>query len=203
MYYKQKGKRILDVILSISGLIILSPLFIMITICLYFLNTGKPLFTQRRPGKNEQIFTLVKFRTMTDKRDSFGNLLPDKQRITRFGSFLRKTSLDELPQLFNVFYGDMSLIGPRPLLIEYLPLYNKEQSRRHEIRPGITGWAQVNGRNSISWQQKFEYDVWYVDHVSFKLDIKIFYLTFVTVFSSKGINASEDKTMEMFTGNQN
>ncbi len=164
-------------------------------------NNGKPFFLQQRPGKNEKIFTVIKFKTMNDKKDENGNLLPDEERLTTIGKFIRKTSLDEIPQLLNVIKGDMSLVGPRPLLVEYLPLYNEFEKRRHEVKPGITGWAQVNGRNAISWQQKFEYDVWYVDHLSFGLDMKILFMTFVKVFKSEGINAAGSATMEKFKGN--
>ena len=158
-------------------------------------------FFQSRPGRNEVIFKVIKFKTMNDKKDDSGNLLPDAKRMTKIGNFVRSTSLDEIPQLLNVIRGDMSLIGPRPLLVEYLPLYNEKQKRRHEIRPGITGWAQVNGRNAISWQQKFEYDVYYVDNISFLFDLKILFLTIKKVFVSEGINASENETMEKFKGN--
>jgi len=158
-------------------------------------------FTQARPGKDERIFRVVKFKTMTDERDAEGNLLPDAQRLTKIGKFVRSTSLDEIPQLLNVIKGDMSLIGPRPLLVQYLPLYSERQKRRHEVRPGITGWAQVNGRNAISWQQKFEYDVWYVENMSFILDIKILLKTIYNVFKREGINSDTSATMEAFRGN--
>ena len=158
-------------------------------------------FLQERPGRNEKIFKVIKFKTMTDERDSAGNLLPDAQRLTKVGRFVRSTSIDELPQLINVLKGDMSFIGPRPLLIKYLPLYSSEQSRRHHVRPGITGWAQVNGRNAISWQQKFKYDVWYVDYLTFFLDVKIFFLTLKKVFIREGINSETSATMEPFNGN--
>lgn len=156
---------------------------------------------QKRPGKNGKIFKIIKFKSMTDERDNEGNLLPDTIRLTKIGKFIRSTSIDELPQLINVLKGDMSLIGPRPLLVEYLSLYNEGQSRRHDVRPGITGWAQVNGRNAISWQQKFEYDVWYVDHVSFKLDLRILLLTMRKVFQRDGISSRTSDTMDVFTGN--
>src|SRR5690606_16445280 len=169
--YKLVFKRILDFSFSLLGLTILSPIFILATFYLYLANQGKPFFFQKRPGKNGKIFRIITFKTMNDRTGSEGNLLPDADRLTPVGKFVRKTSLDEIPQLINVLKGDMSLVGPRPLLPEYLPLYNKEQARRHEVRPGITGWAQVNGRNAISWKQKFEYDVWYVDHLSFWLDL--------------------------------
>ncbi len=168
---------------------------------LFILNRGKVWFTQERPGKNGKIFTVVKFRTMTDQRDQHGNLLPDEKRLTTVGSFIRKTSIDELPQLFNVVKGEMSFVGPRPLLVEYLPLYNKDQQRRHHATPGITGWAQVNGRNTVSWPQKFAFDVWYVDNISFWLDIKILLLTVMKVFKAEGINSATSVTMEKFHGN--
>jgi undecaprenyl phosphate N,N'-diacetylbacillosamine 1-phosphate transferase len=173
----------------------------MVTISLYIANRGEPFFFQPRPGKNGKIFKVIKFKTMNDGKDANGNLLPDNERLTPIGSFVRKTSLDEIPQLLNVIKGEMSLIGPRPLLIQYLPLYNAHQARRHEVRPGITGWAQVNGRNSISWQQKFDYDVWYVDNVSFTLDLKILFLTLKKVFVQEGISADGHVTIEPFKGN--
>lgn len=194
-------KRILDFSCAIIGLLLLSPLFLIVTIGLYFANQGKPFFFQLRPGKNGKIFKIIKFKTMNDKKDIVGNLLSDDQRLTKIGKFVRKTSLDEIPQLLNVVKGDMSLIGPRPLLPEYLPLYDDVQKRRHEVKPGITGWAQVNGRNAISWQQKFEYDVWYVENVNFFLDIKILFLTLKKVFKSEGINANGSVTTEVFKGN--
>jgi undecaprenyl phosphate N,N'-diacetylbacillosamine 1-phosphate transferase len=194
-------KRVLDFSIAFIGLLLLSPLFIIIIIGLYFANEGKPFFFQQRPGKDEVVFKIIKFKTMNDKKDADGNLLPDAMRLTSIGSFVRKTSMDEIPQLINVLKGDMSLIGPRPLLLEYLPLYNEVQKRRHEVRPGITGWAQVNGRNAISWQQKFEYDVWYVTHLSFILDVKILFMTVKKVFISEGINAEGVATTERFKGN--
>lgn len=200
--YKHFFKWFFDLILSLTGFIILSPLFVVITIFLFFANRGKPFFTQHRPGKNAHIFKVIKFKTMNDKKDKNGNLLSDSERLTRIGEIVRKTSLDEIPQLLNVIKGDMSLIGPRPLLVEYLPLYNEEQARRHEVRPGITGWAQVNGRNAISWKQKFEYDIWYVDHISLPLDLKIFMMTILKVFKSEGISSCTNITMEKFTGNE-
>lgn len=200
--YKNYLKRFFDFIIALIGLILLSPIFIVVTIGLYFANQGKPFFFQKRPGKNEKIFRIIKFKTMNDRTDSEGNLLPDADRLTPVGKFVRKTSLDEIPQLINVLKGDMSLVGPRPLLPEYLPLYNKEQARRHEVRPGITGWAQVNGRNAISWKQKFEYDVWYVDHLSFWLDLKILLLTIKKVFVREGISQQGQATMEPFRGNE-
>lgn len=201
-YYKTGVKRLIDFLLSLTGLVAASPVFLVVTLLLAIANNGKPFFFQPRPGKNGRIFRIVKFKTMNDKRDASGNLLPDDQRLTPVGRFVRKTSLDEIPQLINVLKGDMSLIGPRPLLVEYLPLYSPEQSRRHEVRPGITGWAQVNGRNTISWNQKFEYDVWYVDHLSFMLDLKILILTIFKVFKSEGISQEGQATMEIFKGNQ-
>jgi lipopolysaccharide/colanic/teichoic acid biosynthesis glycosyltransferase len=199
--YKFFLKRIIDFSCAIIGLLLLSPLFVIVTIGLFFANQRKPFFFQFRPGTNGKIFKIIKFKTMNDKRNSEGNLLPDADRLTKIGSFVRKTSLDEIPQLINVFKGDMSLIGPRPLLPEYLPLYNEFQKRRHEVRPGITGWAQVNGRNTISWQQKFEYDVWYVENLNFFLDIKILFLTVKKVCKSEGINANGSATTEAFKGN--
>jgi len=173
-----------------------------VTVLLFITNNGKPFFFQDRPGKNEKIFKVIKFKTMTDERGRDGELLPDKKRLTTIGSFVRKTSLDEIPQLLNVIKGDMSLVGPRPLLVQYLPLYNKKQKRRHEVKPGITGWAQVNGRNTVGWQKKFEYDVWYVDHLTFLLDIKIIFMTIFKVFKSEGISADGQATMEEFKGNE-
>lgn len=199
--YKAFFKRTIDFSGALIGLLFLSPLFIVITIGLYFANQGKPFFFQIRPGKNERLFKIIKFKTMNDKKDKTGILLPDAERLTKIGSFVRKTSLDEIPQLINVFKGDMSLIGPRPLLIQYLPLYNEVQKRRHEVQPGITGWAQINGRNAISWQQKFEYDVWYVDNMSLLLDIKILFLTVKKVFVREGISQDGQATMEVFKGN--
>ncbi len=199
--YRSILKRLLDFSISFIGLLLLSPLFIIVTIVLAVANDGKPFFFQQRPGKGGRLFLLVKFKTMNDKKDRNGNLLPDDKRLTTMGKFVRKTSLDEIPQLLNVLKGDMSLIGPRPLLVEYLPLYNDFQKRRHEVRPGITGWAQVNGRNTLSWEQKFAYDVWYVDHLSFKLDVQILMKTFLKVFKAEGINSNTYATMEKFTGN--
>lgn len=180
---------------------ILSPFLLIITICLLVANNGNPFFIQARPGKNKKIFKVIKFKTMKDKKDMHGNVLPDADRLTKTGKFVRSTSLDELPQLINVLKGNMSLIGPRPLLVQYLPLYSEEQSRRHLVRPGITGWAQVNGRNAISWQQKFEYDVWYIDHFTFLLDIKIIWMTIKKVFIREGITSESSMTMEAFKGN--
>lgn len=199
--YAQFLKRGLDFCIAIFAIILLSPLVLFVTIGLAIANSGKPFFFQIRPGKNEKLFRIIKFKTMNDRRDPDGHLLPDEFRLTSIGKFVRKTSLDEIPQLINVIKGDMSLIGPRPLLPEYLPLYNKTQKRRHLVRPGITGWAQVNGRNALSWQQKFEYDVWYVDHLSFLLDLKIIGLTLLKVVKSDGIAQDGHVTMEAFKGN--
>ncbi len=199
--YSRYIKRFLDIILSGFALLCLSPIIIFLWIWLTFANKGAgALFFQERPGKDEKIFKVVKFKTMTDERDENGNLLSDEERLTKVGKFVRSTSLDELPQLWNVLKGDMSLIGPRPLLPQYLPLYSKEQARRHEVRPGITGWAQVNGRNAISWKKRFELDVWYVDNVSFLLDIKIIFLSIKKVFIREGINSATNATMEDFDG---
>lgn len=193
-------KRILDIILSLLCLIILSPLFLIISIMIY-IKLGRPIFfVHERPGKDGKIFRMIKFRTMLDMRDEDGNLLPNEKRHTEFGMMLRSTSLDELPELINVLKGDMSLVGPRPLLVEYLPLYNEEQARRHEVKPGITGLAQVNGRNTISWKEKFKYDVWYVDNFSLILDIKILFKTVIQVLKREGINQSDKVTMEKFKG---
>lgn len=200
--YKKFIKRFLDILFSLLGLIILSPLFLVIWVWLSIVNKGVgAFFLQERPGKNEKIFKLIKFKSMTDERDENGKLLPDAERLTSVGRFIRKTSIDELPQLWNVLKGDMSFIGPRPLLIQYLPLYNEKQHRRHEVRPGITGWAQVNGRNTISWEEKFNYDVWYVDHISLWLDIKIIFKTLQKVFKRDGISSKTSVTMEEFKGN--
>ncbi|MEO6141258.1 MAG: sugar transferase [Ginsengibacter sp.] len=199
--YSEFIKRLMDLILSLLGFIFLFPIFLIAWLLLIFLNKGKPFFFQARPGKNERIFKIIKFKTMNDKKDANGKLLPDENRLTAFGKFIRKTSMDEIPQLLNVIKGDMSLIGPRPLLVEYLPLYNEEQKRRHCVKPGITGWAQVNGRNAISWKKKFEYDVWYAKNLSFFLDVRIFFLTIKQVFKSEGINSATAVTMERFTGN--
>lgn len=200
--YKYFFKQFLDFIISLIGLIVLLPFILIIWVLLIMAN-GKSgaFFTQIRPGKGGLLFKVIKFKTMNDKQDQQGHLLPDNDRITTIGRFVRSLSLDELPQLINVLKGEMSLVGPRPLLIEYLPFYSQEQARRHEVKPGITGWAQVNGRNAISWKKKFEYDVWYVDNMSFWLDMKILYLTVKKVFVRDGINASENVTMEPFNGN--
>lgn len=198
--YQSFFKRIFDFVTALIGFIILSPIFIIVTVGLYFANAGKPFFFQLRPGQHGVIFKIIKFKTMNDKKDADGNLLSDAQRLTKIGSFVRKTSLDEIPQLLNVLKGDMSLIGPRPLLVHYLDLYSEFQNRRHEVKPGITGWAQVNGRNAISWEKKFELDVWYVDHISFVLDVKILFKTILKVVQSEGINAADAATIEPFDG---
>jgi lipopolysaccharide/colanic/teichoic acid biosynthesis glycosyltransferase len=198
--YKKFFKRFFDLTLSLVGFLVLSPVFIVVTILLFIVNKGKPFFTQSRPGKHERIFKIIKFKTMTDARDTNGNLLPDKKRLTKIGRFTRLTSIDELPQLINVLKGDMALIGPRPLRIHYLPLYSKIQMRRHEMRPGVTGWAQVNGRNNISWTEKFELDVWYVDHCSFILDVKIALLTIKKVLSREDISKTGEATTIPFNG---
>lgn len=193
-------KRILDIISSLLAIIILSPL-LAVTAVLVKTKLGSPvLFKQERPGKDEKIFTLMKFRTMTDERDESGELLPDEVRLTKFGKFLRSTSIDELPELFNILKGDMSVIGPRPLLVEYIPRYNEHQHRRHEVRPGLSGWAQVNGRNSISWEEKFDLDVEYVDNYSFAMDVKILFMTVLNVFKKEGISSETSATMEVFMG---
>lgn len=186
--YKNFFKRLIDFFAALFGLILLSPIFIIVTIALYFANQGKPFFFQARPGKNEKIFKIIKFKTMNDRKDENGDLLSDSERLTRMGAFVRKTSLDEIPQLINVLKGDMSLVGPRPLLVSYLELYDDFEKRRHEVRPGITGYAQVNGRNSIDWSTKFKYDVYYIDNISFILDLKILLQTVKNVLSSKDIN---------------
>ena len=198
--YKKGFKRLIDVTAAVLVLIFFSPLFIGVYLLL-MLSQNSAFFTQDRPGKNGKVFKLIKFKTMSDKRDAQGNLLPDAERLTKVGKWVRSTSLDELPQLINVLKGDMSLIGPRPLLIKYLPLYSETQKRRHEVRPGITGWAQVNGRNAISWDKKFEYDVWYVDHLSFLLDCKIVWRTIKKVIIREGISSDTSVTMEPFKGN--
>ena len=195
-------KRLIDFIIVFCILMIIWPILLLISIWLHFANKGTgTFFMQERPGKHGKIFKVIKYKTMTDERDENGNLLPDEKRLTKIGKFIRSTSIDELPQLINVLKGDMALIGPRPLLSQYLPLYSKEQARRHAVRPGITGWAQVNGRNAISWTKKFELDVWYVDHCSFLLDLKIIFLTIKKVFVREGISSDTSVTMEAFTGN--
>ncbi|KPH56017.1 undecaprenyl phosphate N,N'-diacetylbacillosamine 1-phosphate transferase [Helicobacter pullorum] len=200
--YKNLIKPILDFILAFLLIIIFSPIILIVAL-LIKLKLGSPiLFTQERPGLNGKIFRIYKFRTMSDERDSKGDLLSDELRLKGFGKFIRKSSLDELPQLFNVLKGEMSFVGPRPLLVEYLKLYNQEQAKRHNVKPGITGWAQVNGRNAISWEEKFKLDVYYVEHISFMLDCKILYMTFFKVLKRKDINSNTNITMEKFTGNQ-
>lgn len=199
--YKHFFKRLIDFILVLCVLLVIWPILLIITVWLHFANKGAgAFFTQDRPGKNGKIFKVIKYKTMTDERDAEGNLLPDAERLTKVGRFVRSTSIDELPQLINVLKGDMALIGPRPLLPQYLPLYSPEQARRHEVRPGITGWAQINGRNAISWTKKFEYDVWYVDHCSFLLDLKIVFLTIKKVFIREGISQEGQATMDFFNG---
>lgn len=196
-------KSIFDKTLALFLIILFSPIYIVVSLLIFF-KMGKPiLFRQKRPGYKEKIFGIYKFRTMTNEKDEFGNLLPDDKRLVGIGKFIRSTSLDELPQLFNVLKGEMSFVGPRPLLEEYLLLYNEKQKRRHDVKPGITGWAQVNGRNAISWEQKFDYDVWYVDNQSFLLDIKILWLTFLKVLKRSDISSSTSSTMEKFTGSKN
>ena len=200
--YKYFFKRLIDFIIVFCVLVVIWPILLIITLWLHFANKGAgAFFAQERPGKGGKVFKVIKFKTMTDERDADGNLLPDADRLTNVGRFVRSTSIDELPQLINVLKGDMALIGPRPLLVLYLPLYSKEQARRHDVRPGITGWAQVNGRNAISWTKKFELDVWYVDHCSFWLDVKIIFLTIKKVFVREGISQEGQATMEFFTGN--
>ena len=199
--YKHFIKYVIDFILALIGMIMISPFFLIITIILLIVNKGNAFFFQKRPGKNAHLFDLIKFKTMNDNRDKNGRLLPDTQRLTKFGKFIRSTSIDELPQLFNILAGDMSLVGPRPLLVKYLPLYNKKQARRHDVRPGITGWAQVNGRNAISWPEKFECDIYYVENISFALDIKILFLTVKKIFIKEGINSGPNVTMHTFSGN--
>lgn len=194
-------KPFFDRLTALIILIITSPVLVMTMILLAIANKGNIWFLQSRPGKDEKIFTVIKFRTMNEARNIQGELLPDEARLTGIGNIIRKSSLDELPQLFNVLKGDMSIVGPRPLLVEYLPRYNEEQKRRHLVKPGITGWAQVNGRNTISWPQKFAYDVWYVDHQSFGLDLKILFLTIAKVFKAEGISSTTSITMEKFKGN--
>ncbi len=198
--YRIFFKGVIDFGLALLLILIVSPVLFIAILCLLISNNGKVFFVQKRPGKNGKPFFLIKFKTMNDKGDKNGLLLPDSQRITRLGRIIRNSSIDELPQLFNILLGDMSLVGPRPLLMRYLPLYDDFQNRRHEVKPGITGWAQVNGRNSISWDQKFEYDVWYVDNLSFVLDVKIILRTFLKVIKRESINNSSSTTMEPFRG---
>ena len=200
--YKHFFKRFLDFWISLIALIIISPLLLIVTIWLHIANKGAgAFFFQERPGYKGKIFKVIKYKTMTDERDANGNLLPDEVRLTKVGSFVRSTSIDELPQLINVLKGDMALIGPRPLLVQYLPLYSKEQMRRHDVRPGISGWAQCHGRNKISWTEKFKLDVWYVDHLSLMTDLKVIFITIKKVLFREDINSDNDATMEDFTGN--
>lgn len=200
--YQKYVKRLLDFIISLLAVIILSPVFLVIAV-LVRIKLGKPvIFKQKRPGLNEKIFTLYKFRTMTNEKDFSGNLLPDRDRLTKFGRFLRSTSLDELPELINILKGDMSFVGPRPLLVQYLPLYNEHQRKRHNVKPGLSGWAQVSGRNAISWEEKFDLDVEYVNKVSFLFDLKIFFLTIKKVIMREGINQEGEATMEYFKGSK-
>lgn len=200
--YRDYIKRVLGFVLSFLAIICLSPLFLVVTIWLHFANKGAgAFFFQERPGKNGKIFKIIKYKTMTDERDATGKLLPDDQRLTKVGRFVRSTSIDELPQLFNVLKGDMALIGPRPLLVDYLPLYSREQARRHEVRPGITGWAQCHGRNTLSWSEKFSLDVWYVDHCSFLIDLQVILTTIKKVVVRDGISHEGQATMDKFNGN--
>ena len=200
--YASFFKRFFDFLISLVALIVLSPILLVVTVLLAILNKGAgPFFVQKRPGRGGMIFKLIKFKTMTDERDADGNLLPDEVRLTKVGKFVRSTSIDELPQLINVLKGDMALIGPRPLLVQYLPLYSPEQMRRHEVRPGITGWAQCHGRNTLSWTEKFKLDVWYVDHLSLKTDLQVIWLTVVSVLKREGISSDTSATMEAFNGN--
>jgi lipopolysaccharide/colanic/teichoic acid biosynthesis glycosyltransferase len=194
-------KRTVDVLVSLLLLILALPLIIFSAVCLFFANNGRVFFTQERPGRKTKLFKVIKFKTMNDKKDQHGKLLPDRERLTPVGKFIRTTSIDELPQMINVLKGDMSLIGPRPLLPKYLLLYNEQQKRRHEVRPGITGWAQVNGRNAISWNKKFELDIWYVDNLSFLLDLKIGWLTIIKIFKREGITEQGNATISAFNGN--
>lgn len=200
--YEKYFKRLLDIILSLTAIILLFPIILIVTILVYFKLGSPVLFSQERPGKDEKIFRMYKFRTMTDERDEKGELLPDSVRLTAFGKWLRSTSLDELPELFNILKGDMSIVGPRPLLSKYLPLYSEEQARRHEVRPGLTGYAQANGRNSLSWREKFSMDVKYVDNITFKGDVKIIFQTILAVSKRSGISSAESVTMEEFKGNK-
>ena len=193
-------KRLVDLVVSVSALILTAPLWLLVAILIKLGSKGPLFFLQQRPGLRCRPFTIIKFRTMLDARDSEGNLLPDKDRLTRLGRFLRSTSLDELPELLNVIKGEMSVVGPRPLLTHYLPLYSKEQLRRHDVKPGITGWAQVNGRNALSWEEKFKLDVWYVNHAGLGLDVRIVFLTLVQVLRRRGISAGGHATMPEFTG---
>lgn len=198
--YQKYIKRILDVLLSLIAIIVLSPLFLILTVVGIFAMSGNPFFIQKRPGKNEKIFSLIKFRTMNNKKDEYGNLLPDDKRLSKYGKILRASSLDELPELFNIFIGNMSIVGPRPLLVRYLTRYNEEQHHRHDVRPGLTGYAQINGRNALSWEEKFKMDVYYTKNVTFAFDVKIVFATFKTVFLRQGISSQTSETMEEFLG---
>lgn len=198
--YKKVGKPFIDFLASLFGLILFSPLLLLTGILLAFQNKGKIFFFQQRPGKNQEPFHIIKFKTMTDKKDTDGNLLPDNVRLTSFGKIIRKLSIDELPQLINVLKGDMSLVGPRPLLFKYIPLYSEEQLRRHEVKPGMTGLAQVNGRNQISWSKKFQYDIEYINYISFFFDLKILWMTIKIVIQRKGVNQTESRPMQPFNG---
>lgn len=198
--YQKFFKRFLDILLSLTALIILSPIFIILIIIGAFAMKGNPFFVQKRPGKDEKIFSLIKFRTMNNKKDKLGNLLPDEKRLTRYGKFLRASSLDELPELLNIFIGNMSIVGPRPLLVRYLKRYNEFQRHRHDVRPGLTGYAQINGRNTLSWEEKFEMDVYYTKNISFVFDVKIVFGTFKAVFLRQGISSNTSETMEEFLG---
>jgi lipopolysaccharide/colanic/teichoic acid biosynthesis glycosyltransferase len=199
--YKLQIKPFFDVLFAFLGLLLALPVFLLVMLLLTYANQVNPFFIQKRPGRKGKIFSIIKFKTMNDRKDAEGKLLPDAERLTKVGSFVRKTSLDEIPQLINVLKGDMSFVGPRPLLTHYMHLYSEFQNRRHEVKPGITGWAQVNGRNAIAWDKKFEYDVWYVDHISFILDLKILFKTVKKVLISEGINAADSSTIEPFNGN--
>jgi lipopolysaccharide/colanic/teichoic acid biosynthesis glycosyltransferase len=202
MLYKKLFKPLFDILIAVIGLLLLSPIFLLVMLLLAMSNAGKPFFFQSRPGENTRIFKVIKFKTMNDKTGSDGKLLPDRDRLTSIGKFVRKTSLDEIPQLLNVIIGDMSLVGPRPLLVSYLPLYTDFQKQRHLVKPGITGWAQINGRNAISWEQKFNLDVWYVKHQNFALDLKILFNTLSKVIKSEGINTKGQATTKPFTGSE-
>ena len=200
--YRKFFKRVIDLALSFVGLVLASPVLLISILLLAINNRGKVFFIQQRPGLHGKPFNIIKFKTMNDRKDAQGNLLPDHVRLTMSGNIIRKSSIDELPQLINVLKGELSLIGPRPLLMEYMPLYNAMQARRHEVKPGITGWAQVNGRNALTWEKKFEYDLYYVDHLSFGLDLKIFFLTIFKILKTEGINSASDVTMEKFKGSK-
>ncbi len=200
--YAKCFKRLIDFFLSFIGIVVLSPVLLILTVLGAVRMKGNPFFTQERPGKNEKIFRLIKFRTMTNEKDADGNLLPDEQRLIRYGKILRSTSLDELPELINILKGDMAIIGPRPLLVRYLPRYNAEQRRRHEVRPGLAGYAQAHGRNAVTWEEKFKMDVWYVDHLSFKVDVDIFFATIKGVLRHEGISGEGNATMEEFMGTE-